>query len=267
METLKSEGRCIFCNETLPKAAIGRHLKTHFNEKSRAEKPGTSYVLKVELNQKYGAAGYFLYLWVGNQASMEDIDFFLREIWLECCGHMSSFIDTSTKKQRGKGFGGYFDDFDLANEYLERGNMKKYEKLMEETTGEIPKSRKVEKVFYKGQKLEYSYDFGSTTDLLITVVEELKINADQDIILLSRNEPLELLCDMCKKESAVQVCTIHGWEEDSLFCPKCAKKHVKQCENFDDYAAMPVVNSPRMGVCGYTGGTIDIERDGVFKKI
>jgi len=27
---------------------------------------------------------------------------------------------------------------------------------------------------------------------------------------------------------------------------------------------MPIVNSPRMGVCGYEGGVIDIERDGVF---
>jgi hypothetical protein len=26
-------------------------------------------------------------------------------------------------------------------------------------------------------------------------------------------------------------------------------------------AQMPVVNSPRMGECGYEGGTIDIERD------
>jgi len=34
---------------------------------------------------------------------------------------------------------------------------------------------------------------------------------------------------------------------------------------YADYAAMPVVNSPRMGVCAYEGGTIDRERDGVYK--
>ena len=34
-----------------------------------------------------------------------------------------------------------------------------------------------------------------------------------------------------------------------------------ECSDFDDYASMPVVNSPRMGVCGYEGGSIDLERD------
>jgi hypothetical protein len=49
-----------------------------------------------------------------------------------------------------------------------------------------------------------------------------------------------------------------------MFCEKCAKKHAKECEDFaDGYAVMPVVNSPRMGVCAYEGGCIDTERDGV----
>jgi hypothetical protein len=29
---------------------------------------------------------------------------------------------------------------------------------------------------------------------------------------------------------------------------------------------MPIVNSPRMGECGYEGGRIDKKRDGVFEK-
>jgi hypothetical protein len=29
---------------------------------------------------------------------------------------------------------------------------------------------------------------------------------------------------------------------------------------------MPVVNSPRMGVCAYMGGSIDKQRDGVYVK-
>jgi hypothetical protein len=48
-------------------------------------------------------------------------------------------------------------------------------------------------------------------------------------------------------------------------CDTCAQKHAKKCEAFADYASVPVVNSPRMGVCGYEGGKIDKERDGIFK--
>jgi hypothetical protein len=33
-----------------------------------------------------------------------------------------------------------------------------------------------------------------------------------------------------------------------FFCDKCGKKHKSHDEMF-----LPVVNSPRMGVCGYTG--------------
>jgi hypothetical protein len=74
------------------------------------------------------------------------------------------------------------------------------------------------------------------------------------------------LCDSCGKEPATQICTAHEWGEDSLFCDKCGKKHGKKCSDFEEYASMPVVNSPRVGVCAYMGGNIDIERDGVFVK-
>ena len=56
------------------------------------------------------------------------------------------------------------------------------------------------------------------------------------------------------------------YEGTGFFCDDCAEKHTKECEDFADYAEMPVVNSPRMGECAYDGGTIDTERDGVFVK-
>jgi hypothetical protein len=54
--------------------------------------------------------------------------------------------------------------------------------------------------------------------------------------------------------------------EKNAFCKKCAGQHAKTCSDFADYAAMPVVNSPRMAVCAYDGGTIDTQRDGVFRN-
>lgn len=116
-------------------------------------------------------------------------------------------------------------------------------------------------------KLQYQYDFGSTTELQVTVVNEYPVKADQAIVLLSRNEPLKLLCEKCGNVPAILICSVCCvYKDEGMFCAKCAKKHAKSCEDFDDYAAMPVVNSPRMGVCGYDGGRIDIERDGVFEK-
>lgn len=134
---------------------------------------------------------------------------------------------------------------------------------MEDANGEIPMDRKTHGVLNKGLKLIHDYDFGSTTSLQITVVDEFPIQSDKPIVLLSRNEPLQKLCDSCKKEPATQMCSVC---DESFFCPKCAKKHAKTCDDFADYAAMPVVNSPRIGVCAYDGGTIDKERDKPYSK-
>lgn len=253
----KSEGKCIFCKQTFSKAAINRHLQKHLQEKTIQNKPGKSFLLNVETSPRWGSSGYFLRLWVDGDACIEDIDDFLRAIWLECCGHMSSFVNSDRKINRG----GVWDFFE-AEKLLESGKTKEYEKLMEEANGEIPKGRKAKVALHEGLALKYQYDFGSTTELRIVVVAEYPVKADDKIVLLSRNEPLKIDCDSCKTAPAVHLCVAHAWEEDSLFCSKCAKKHAKNCTNFEDYASFPVVNSPRMGVCAYTGGRIDKERDG-----
>jgi len=220
-EKLKSEGVCLFCGKTFAKAGINRHLTTHLNEMVKIGKSGKSFLVKIEPDKSWGATPYFLSLWVDGETTMKTIDKFLRDIWLECCGHLSKFYGAGMAK-------------------------------------------KTQDVFEKGMQLDYEYDFGSTTSLTLTVVDEYPIKADKKIVLLSRNEPLEIMCSTCKKVPATQICAICSFEKDAEFCDKCAEKHAKECKDFADYASMPVVNSPRMGECGYEGGIIDTERDGTF---
>ncbi|KZX10152.1 hypothetical protein [Methanobrevibacter curvatus] len=212
----KSKGKCAFCGKIFTKAGINRHLKTHLKQKESENTKGQSYLIKVESDQYYGSSPYFLSLWVDGETIMEDIDAFLRGIWLECCGHMSGFAG-----------------------------------------GQVSMDEKVKDVFYKDLKLGYDYDYGSTTELRLTVLEEYSVKADDEIVLLSRNDPVKWKCDSCNEEIATQICIIH----DKMFCDKCGKKHAVECPDFEDYGYLPVVNSPRMGVCGYEGGSIDIERD------
>ena len=259
LEKLKSEGQCFFCGKTFTKAGIVRHITTHLNKKIDSEKPGMSFLVKIETNKRWMAMPYFLCIWVDCAASMQSIDKFLRDIWLECCGHMSSFRNPKIRKNNG----GMFAVME-AYEYLAKGNKAKYNKIMEEAKGEVPMNRIAKDVFYKGLELEYVYDYGTSTCLTLTVVDKYPIKAEQRIVLLSRNEPLEIMCCDCKKLPATQICTVCLYDDDAEFCEKCAKKHAKKCEDFEDYASMPVVNSPRMGECGYVGGRIDTERDGVF---
>lgn len=257
---IQSHGHCLYCNKLMSRKTINRHLQAHLNEKAKVGKAGRSYLLKVVDNPRWGSGPYFLSLWVDSKTTMGEIDYFLKDIWLECCGHMSSFTNPKNIEK-----GNIWDFFEAQN-LLMSGKKKAYEKMMEDVNGEIHKERKAHGVLSKGLKLIYDYDFGSTTSLQITVVDEFPIPSDQPIVLLSRNEPLQWLCDICEKEPATQLCSVCEGYEESFFCPKCAKKHAKTCDDFADYAAMPVVNSPRMGVCGYTGGRIDKKRDGAYAK-
>jgi len=172
------------------------------------------------------AAEMFLHVLVKGEASFKHLDAFLRKIWMECCGHLSQFYQGDSK---------------------------------------IGLIRKFDQVLVPGLKLEYDYDFGSTTSVSLQVVGSYKTNLKENVLLLSRNEPLQIMGYKCEKKPATAICTIHIEEDEGFYCDTCAAKHEEECEDFADYANMPVVNSPRMGVCGYTGGAIDIERDGVYQ--
>jgi len=245
-EKTNSEGKCLFCDKSFSSAKINRHLISHLNTWPPSGKKGQSFLVKVEPFRRRGTSPYFLNLWIDGETKFDDFDGFLRDIWLECCGHLSAFIDPAKRKPAG----GLFN-------FLDEGEDD------EEYEGDIPKKWKVKKVFLKDKVLEYEYDFGSTTKLRITIVEQFLVKATSKIVLLSRNEPLKIVCNICGKAPATQLCSV--CYDDAFFCDKCAKKHAKTCSDFADYASMPVVNSPRMGVCGYEGGLIDKERDGVFK--
>lgn len=173
---------------------------------------------------------YFLHLLVDGNASLTKLDKYLRSIWLECCGHLSQFSIGGT-------WGGR----------------------------EIGKSRKAKDIFRKGLKMNYVYDFGTSTELDIKVMGEYALAVKNGIELLSRNEPLEIYCHLCKTKPAVEVCAVHWYDDGGfMFCEKCVSKHAKTCPDAADYSMMPIVNSPRVGECGYEGGRIDLERDGAF---
>ncbi|MDR0682647.1 MAG: hypothetical protein LBG15_12515 [Dysgonamonadaceae bacterium] len=78
-------------------------------------------------------------------------------------------------------------------------------------------NQKVNEVFYKELKSNYEYNFGSSTALLLHIVEEYSVKTNKGIVLLSRNEPLELLYDICKKEPAISTHIVHGLDEDNIF--------------------------------------------------
>ena len=156
---------------------------------------------------------YWLYIDVPLEETLESVDEFLRKIWLECCQHMSAF----RMKQE------YWDeDTDYGKEF---------------EVGSFP----------TGTQLIHEYDFGSTTETLITFMGEIRRPPQKEAVrLLARNVPPKFFCSVCGAEADFIDTEAAYSSENPFFCTKCAKDR-------DQCLLLPVTNSPRMGVCGYEG--------------
>ncbi|HLI07968.1 MAG TPA: hypothetical protein VKV40_15475 [Ktedonobacteraceae bacterium] len=103
-----------------------------------------------------------------------------------------------------------------------------------------------------GQKFTHDYDFGSTTYLGLKVLGEregVAHKGSKAIQVLARNNPPVIPCVECGQPAVVcEPGYYSAWE--SALCEKCAKKERSEW-SYEEM--LPIVNSPRTGVCGYTG--------------
>ena len=226
-----SKGTCTFCHRELSKASMTRHLASceqrtvmqGENESRQKTRKSKAFHLIVE---GYRLPMYWMHLEVGAGTTLATLDRFLRDTWLECCGHLSVF--------RIGGFNYYVEEETDAYYYwdMRRKNMQV----------------KLEEVLSPGQTCLYEYDFGSTTELLVKVISGQEVDMKGKAIqILARNSLSIIPCDMCG-EPATSFCTQCIYEDKGCLCETCAKSHTCGEERL-----LPLVNSPRAGVCGYTG--------------
>jgi len=215
----------------MAKGGLARHLKAcpkRLEAQAEAEKTRRQRQKLYHLQVGDRWSGYYwLHLEMRGNATLKDLDYYLREIWLECCGHLSQFEIGGTYYTQ------IFKD-DLAGYREER-----------------PMDVRVDSLFTPGLAISYEYDFGSTTELVIKVVEERegKPLSSHPIFLMARNKFEPPACMECDKP-ATQICTECMYEREDGRCGVC-DEHADEHEHRDMLLAM--VNSPRVGVCGYSG--------------
>ena len=209
MRTPQTEGNCYLCGKTFKKSSMTTHLKKEVFPEGNEQ---LCNLLKVEdqVDKRY-----WLYLDIPTTSSLSSLDRFLRNIWLECCGHMSQF---------------YIPGYDVIG---------KTQKL-----GEMP----------KGAKLCYDYDFGSTTSLVITCMGQITRPAQRSAVrLLARNVPLTFPCCVCGKDADVVNAAVYPHtfyceacgekhEEDAYFLPVTNSPRMGECGycgELDKYAYVP----------------------------
>jgi hypothetical protein len=113
-------------------------------------------------------------------------------------------------------------------------------------------ARKADSIFEPGLVLRHLYDFGTTseTDVKVVGLCQGKSTTKHPIALLARNLMPKVACLECDKP-AKWLCMECLYEENKsgYLCDEHVKGHPH--ENYGE--PMRLVNSPRLGMCGYTG--------------
>ena len=216
----QSRGSCAYCGQEMTKGTVARHLSACPKRQTildgaerRRVKSETLYHLRVQDSWK---SQFWLDLEMRGSSTLKDLDIYLRGIWLECCGHMSQF---SVRGWQGQ---------------------------------EISMKRKVAEVFKTGIELTHIYDFGTSSETLIKAVgtREGKPTGTRPIARMARNVMPEARCIECEQPAA-WLCIECLTEENAwgTLCDAHAEEHPH--ENYG--APIRLVNSPRLGMCGYDG--------------
>lgn len=90
MSTSPSYGICTLCGKRTNKAGMSRHLERcpAEHEADSGGKPGRLFRLRIEDAR---SSTYWMDVEIKAGATLDVLDGFLRQIWLECCDHLSSF--------------------------------------------------------------------------------------------------------------------------------------------------------------------------------
>jgi hypothetical protein len=209
-DSKKYEGQCKFCKRDFTKREIVDHLDV-CPERKKDEKIKN---LRLRIVDSY-IKDFWLIVEINNQAKLKDLDKLIRDVWVECCGHLSLF-----------------------------GNY----------GAEIGKGRIIMGTLSLGDSLNYIYDFGSSTELTIEVLgcSNYQLNDKKNIELVARNYLPMSNCQKCGKQALwTCVACVEEEEEMALVCDECAEKYHNEEKEGEEHYLLPLANSPRCGVCGY----------------
>jgi hypothetical protein len=222
-------GVCMYCNAELERRAMTKHLSACLVRRAAIEQAEQQNIPTEQLYHLFVEDAYeplfWLHLEIRGSSTLKELDYYLRRIWLECCDHLSDFYIGSWQGRK------------------------------------LAKSRTISQSLRKGDQILHIYDYGSSSETLVKAVSvrEGKPTTPHPIVLMARNKMPDYRCVECE-QPAVWWC----WEcyaetgEMLCFCEACGRTHEHEYygsgdEEFAPEWAMPLVNSPRVGLCGYTG--------------
>lgn len=156
------QGRCYYCGKELTERTIKRHMKNCSEMKKIIEDKilNAKDVRKqflISIKDKKNVGKYCIYISIDANLKLQHLDKFIRDIWVECCDHLSAF---------------YIDK----KEY--RSN----------SDGQLKMNINLKDILNVNQKFEYKYDFDFSTRLILEVVDMIEVSTDfKHIEIIARN--------------------------------------------------------------------------------
>lgn len=205
----KYEGQCKFCGRDFTKRMITKHL----DDCQKRKRDENVNDLRLKISDPY-TKNFWLVVEVNHQAKLKDLDSLIRDVWVECCGHLSQF-------------GGYGD--------------------------EIGKGRIIMDTLRLGDSTTYIYDFGSSTELVIETLgySHYPLAGRGKVELVARNYLPLANCRKCGRPATMICSTCVDREGEMQVCDECAVKYHNEDRQDEEHYLLPLANSPRAGVCGY----------------
>ena len=214
-------GTCLYCGDEFDVRGMTCHLSACTARKQAVEEAGRRRVSSADLYhlrvQDEWNKDFWLDVEMRGTESLGSLDHYLRRIWLECCGHLSMFSRSGWNSQ------------------------------------EFPPETRIREVFRPDTQISYIYDFGSSSELLIrneSIRSGRPIEPRYPVALMARNVAPVYECIECD-EPGTRLCVecIIEHETWGTLCERHSAIHPHG--NYGDPG--PLVNSPRMGMCGYDG--------------
>jgi len=214
----QNKGKCTYCGKDMTRGGLSRHLQSCSKRKAAIEQATgpEKELYHLVINDAHNS-DYWLHLEMVGDAALQDLDDYLRAIWLECCGHLSEFSIGSAWSGRT-----------------------------------VAMEHSADTAFSRTDELIHIYDFGTSSETKIRCAGSRTGPAltQYPIALLARNGSPTHTCQACKK-SATHYCVECEYEKGTsgLICQTHLKNH--SCEDYG--GPIEIINSPRLGMCGYTG--------------
>ena len=249
--TIRHVCRCYLCGQDLPRQRTKLHLQRCIPRTTGAR----ALLRNSHQNNEHTGIHllahnppYRLDLAVDNSSTLQDLDQFLRNVWMECCQHISQFVRElpgAWSKNRTI----YTSDFQRSGPPLIS------QAITEETFHNLAVPTKT--LMPSKLPIKYEYDLGDTTNLTLVnlgyflglpdLVPSLQEHDTQNIRTIARNLMPEL-CWTCGEQAAL--CAVYDYPQQENPEPDFDWSPTWYCNNCApaDQRFRKLVNSPRDGL-------------------